>query len=270
MVDSDNVRAGISDAITIGLLQTPLDGATTFQTDSTQADALRELADRNFDQAPVIGAEGPVGFVLRDDLRASGASISELIKPILPSALVSADAPLERALPWLATEEFLFVLSGRDVTGFVVAADLNKQPGRAFFFLLFVELELLLAEVLRSEAEDQLSLVGRLDDRGARIVRKHHKLREHDVEADLLSVANLTELFVLAGRTNAVSDILGLADEGSWRLEWQPVRDTRNAVAHPSKSLLNTRRDLERVLTAERNARGIIDRLEPRPSRDGR
>jgi hypothetical protein len=264
-VNESGVRSGgtrIAEAITIGLLQTQLDGAVTFPADSSQTEAYRVLVAHNFDQAPVLEDDVPVGFVLRDDLGDSESSLTDCIRPILPSSLVSADAPLERVLPWLASEEFLFVLSGRDITGFVVAADLNKQAGRAFFFLLVLELELLLADALRSEAEDQLALMRKLGGRGEQIIKRHARLRDQNVESDLISVATLTDLFALAGRTTGLCDSLGIRDEASWAIEWTPVRDVRNAVAHPTSPLLSTRHDIQKVVTAEQHAREMISRLD--------
>ena len=45
-----------------------------------------------------------------------------------------------------AREPFLVVVEGRDIVDLVIPSDLNKQPGRTYFYPLVVGLELNLAD----------------------------------------------------------------------------------------------------------------------------
>lgn len=90
------------------------------------------LRERNFDQAPVVDDGVPIDYVLARDLAHTRGSFDAHVRPILPHALASDRAPLEEALPWLVVGGFLFVLSGRSLSGFVVPSDINKQAGRAY------------------------------------------------------------------------------------------------------------------------------------------
>jgi CBS domain-containing protein len=142
----------IAAAIQVRHLQVAIDEAVCFERQTVAQTAARLLAERGFDQAPVVDGEAVVGLVRSVDLRDGVATVGEALEPIRAEHLVSADAPVAKALAWLREVPCLFVLDGRQVTGFFVEADLNKQPARTYFYLLVASLEAGLARLLREWA----------------------------------------------------------------------------------------------------------------------
>ena len=250
----------ISSAIVIGHLQTELAVAVAFEETEPTRTARRRLLENNFDQAPVVNGGVPVGYVLRSELERGRGNVGAYVRPILPSALVSSQCPLEDALPWLEVTRFLFVLTDRSVSGFVAPSDLNRQAGRAYFSLSVVALEIELADIVRrlNRQTDVLSL---LPPNVARAVRSRLKRRsEANVEADVVAEMNLSHLFQIIGSDPNLLEGFGFDSYGSWRCAYQPVRDLRNRLAHPAQPLLGSDAELPWLVEVGRLTQDLLDR----------
>lgn len=249
----DEQRQLLSRSISVGLLATPVEGATTFGPDTPVRTAAKVLGDQNFDQAPVVEAGVPVGYVLKATLSRARGTVKSCAQDILPNALVAASAPLESVLPWLAENGFLFLLDEREITSFIVPSDLNKQAGRHYFWLGMVELELLLAELAR-RVDRPLDC---LSPGQARKIKE--RLDEHtaaNIEADAVAEMTLPQLFQVVGECSDLPDRVGATDD--WKRFWNPVRNIRNRVAHSTKPVLRDQADLGDLLAADRRTHELI------------
>ena len=253
--------ARLSDAILVGHLQTPLAGATVARPDDFQAVALRLLRANNFDQAPVVERGEPVGFVLTAAPSRTGrAKVRDVVQPILPSAIAAEATPLEEALPWLHTGGFLYLLRGQSIIGFVVPSDLNKQAGRSYAYIALAELELRLADKVRAMAS-QSEVLGLLQPNEATAVAKRLRLHtEANVEADLVSEMNLSHLLRIVG-----SDMSFLASASLTVEEWKRfssgVTQLRNKVAHATRALVETPRDVAELRQVSDAIPAVVDSL---------
>jgi CBS domain-containing protein len=120
--------ADISAAIQVRHLQVELSDAMTFSTSDSADEASERMRARGFDQAPVLASGRLVGVVGARDLQNGAVTVADVFTPISAQQPVSAHAPVSDALHWLLGTRCLCVLDGRRVSGFVMEADLNKQP----------------------------------------------------------------------------------------------------------------------------------------------
>jgi hypothetical protein len=260
----DGASEPVARAIRARLIQTSLERATVFEPTDPQDKAWAVLSHANFDQAPVIENGVPVGYVRRADLRPdSGDSLAAHTRPILPSSLIAGDSQFEHLLPWLAGQGFLFVLDGREVSGFVVPSDVNKQAGRSYFYLLLAELEICLADLIRQRARHDPNLVisALTNGRSAAALRRYRKLQEKNVEADLVAELTLSDLFSIVPADESLRVQLGYWTESQCRADTRPITHLRNRVMHPTKPILEDQGGLEELLVVDQKARTLLDRL---------
>jgi hypothetical protein len=250
----------ISRAIGIGQLQTDLAVAVAFEESDPSRSARRQLQDNNFDQAPVVQGGVPVGYVLRSELERGRGSVGAYVRPILPSALVSAQCPLEDALPWLEVTRFLFVLTDRSISGFVVPSDLNRQAGRAYFSLSVVALELELAEIVR-HLNTQIDVLSLLPHQAAGSVRSRlRKNTDANVEADVVAEMTFSQLLHVVGSGPTILERLGFDCYENWRAAYLPIRNLRNRLAHPAQPLLGSYDDLPWLVAVGRQTQELLAR----------
>jgi hypothetical protein len=256
--------AHLSDAIHIGLIQTPIDGSLIAHPEAPSRSTLKALQGSNFDQAPVERDGEILGYVLARDLEFGRGPVRSHMKPVLPHALASETLPVGNALPWLQASGFLFLLRGRDISGFVVPSDLNKQPGRTYFYLGIAELELRIAERVRRSSKAEDELLALLATPAAQRVRKRLRSNtQRNVEADLVAEMYFADLMAISAADEDLMSRLDIVDQTGWSACWEPINELRNAVAHPAKPILRERADLGRLCLVDENVRRLIDALDP-------
>ncbi len=251
----------LSDAIIVGHLQTPLETATVLSPTAPVRSALRELAEANYDQAPVVGDDGvAIGFALTRDFASGRGRVADHVRPVLPNALASEMSPLQKALPWLQLSGFLFLLSGQTISGFVVPSDLNKQAGRTYLYLGLAALELAVADEVRrlSRSQDVLAFLPPPAAKGIR-----NRLRRNvslNVEADLVAEMNLSDLFHIVGCDSDLLARLGVSAE-EWTMCWRPINDLRRRVAHSTRPVLKTTAEFSHIVEVDHRVHSLIARL---------
>lgn len=248
----------LSESIVVGHLETPLAGAVVVEPSTPSRSALRALDRCNFDQAPVVENGEPIGYVLARDLRRTRGSVRANMRSILPQALASNTAPLEVAMPWLGNSGFLFLLAGKEISGFVVPSDLNKQAGRSYFYLGLTELELRLATEIRRISED-IDPIDCLNPASRTRIRRRLKQRtEANVEADAVAEMNLSELFQVAGRYTDLPRLLGVDD---WDGFWSPINQLRLRIAHSVRPVLESQSQIGELLQSDQAVHSVIEAL---------
>lgn len=252
----------LADSIVVGNLQSFLSTSTVLAPGDPLRRSVRLLRSLNFDQAPVIEAGHPTGYVLLRDLERGRGTVRSVMKSILPHALTSDLAPIGDVLPSLVVNGFLFVLSGTRISGFVVPSDLNRQAGRAYFYLATTAFELELAELVRDvqRRRDSLKL---LPPAAAGAVRKRLAERTSaNVEADVVAEMTLSQLCCVVGRDDGALAAVGFGDHERWSQFWQPVNELRKRVAHPSRPLYEHPSEFPPLAGAARQATDLAQLLE--------
>lgn len=254
----------IATSICAQFLQTTMERALTVRSTDTQADAAHRLGATHFSQAPVVDYGEILGCVFVDALDPlSGGTVAAAMVPLRPEALVTADAPISELLRWLQRRRFLFVLDGNDVSGFVVIADLNKQPARTYFYLLVSEVEMNIADLLRAPPNDPEMVLGLLSVGRQKQVRDQYRRQmELGVETDLIGAFMFVDLLTACSKHDELPQKLGIESKATWQKLTGGLDAFRNAVMHLNREMLleDDREALDGLIRRDHNLRELLAR----------
>jgi hypothetical protein len=254
----------ISAAIQVRHLQVEIGEALTFERGDQANLAADAMAARGFDQAPVVEGDRVVGLVRAARLLGRFGTVAAALEELRTEQLVSADAPVAHALAWLSETPCLFVLDGRRITGFVVEADLNKQPARTYFYLLVASLEAGLARLLREwSSGDEARLVAVMPARVRdRALNARAEARSEDADVDLIAYLLFSDILRVIEAIPEIRSRLGAQGARHWHRRTGSLVGLRNAVMHPTRELIGRERSLARVIELDTTLRGLLRRVE--------
>lgn len=230
-------------------LAVPMQLAFSLPEDMPAGMAAEALRLRKYDQAPVLRGTDLVGFVLTRRLEGHASGIvRDATVPLGPPNIVSADARVADLLDWIADPGFLFVLDGRELMGFVTVSDFNKQPCRAYLYLLLATFEIAIADHLRRRcAPHQQELFGLIGTSARHARRRYNADVVADLDADPVSYLGFPQLLAAVGLDADGLAITGLGSRLDWEAESKTLSNLRNSVMHPTRSLLNEKAGLLRL-----------------------
>lgn len=257
MATSDDIAA----AIRTRQVQTPLDRVRLYTATEGAADAVRALDLGGFDFAPVLIGGEIGGYIRTDDLRGAAGPLAAHVRQLTATCLVSGDAPLAALLQALRRAPFLFVIDGHAIVGIVTPSDLNKQPGRTYFYLLVAELELSVAERVRQYFPDQSAALACLP--ATRRGQVHDRLAaasRDDVIADAVAAMDLTDLLVIVKKTDALRLAFGDYSATRWHKEvCGPAVALRHDVMHTVRTLAtDAPSSLARLIALDERLRTLL------------
>ena len=227
-------------------------------------DAAQYLRGLRFDQAPVEVKGELVGFVITRFLEQQGGTVEAAMTRLGSGNVVSADASVGQLLGWIIQPGFLFVLEGRDVTGFITVSDFNKQPARAYLYTLLARLEVGLAELVRRRfGADQSTILALLSAESRAEVEA---LYRPDVgageEGELVAYLDFSDLVRIIERDDAIREQLVGWSAGTWKRHTGGLVDLRNNVMHPVRNVVLAKGGLEQLHKREQRIRGLIVRVD--------
>jgi len=244
-------------------LQVGLEHASTVEVDSSAGDATKILGRTNHDFAPATDKGRVVGYVERRRLASAprGRPVRDLTYPLVGGVIVSADTPIGELIDWLPDQRILFVLEGREITGFVTIWDLNKQPARAYLYLILAGLEIALADLVRWRyGTDQRPVLAALGKRDQDSVRGRVGAdRDADADSDLVSYLGFKHLLRVCENDGALREAMGGFSKTRWRSYTWPLSDLRNDIMHPISSFVNSPDAVEELGEDVRRATRLID-----------
>lgn len=259
-------REDIATAIRARHLHTPIDRVHVYPPETPYPVVRQEMEAAGYDYA-LVGADGVAAAILdRRTARRSRRPVGQLTSPMTSRDLISADTPLPGVLDALATRTpFLLTVSQTGLSGVVAPSDLNKQPGRTYYYLLVATLEMSIAGLLRESFPDQSPILQLLNSRrrsGAlgRLARS----KEQDSETDVVAALDLEDLLQVSLKDpvtyTATWASLDPADAESLKKQ---VLDLRHDVMHPARTLASdTQPSLERLVRLDIALRQILGRFE--------
>ena len=240
----------------------PMDIAVSVSPEDLATEAASRLSARHFDQAPVLQDGVPTGFVLTRRLYevGVGATVAQAMSPLRPGNVVSADAPVGELLDWIIEPGLLFVLDGRRIAGFVTVSDFNKQPARAYFYLLITSLETALAAIVRvrfgADQENALELLSH--EARIAVSGRFEAAQTENTEADLVAYFDFTHLLRVIGRDEHLHRALGATSRNGWEQAVGRLPDLRNLVMHPVRDLVTSKTRLVELQELERRAHRLL------------
>jgi hypothetical protein len=211
------------------------------------------LVAYRFDQAPVVAAGRVLGWVktirLSDD-----ETILSLMTPLSVCPIVSADSSIADVLQVLARHDLVFTADKDGISGFIVRSDLDRHAVRSYFFLLISSVEMLLAELVKSSInEEQVVPFIR-----GNLKESYDSARSRGEETHAVEYLFISQLIDLFRETPYVTDP-ELWDEALTD-HLLNVRDFRNNVMHPTRSIAATTHPKE-AATVARRAEEVAGRL---------
>lgn len=235
--------------------------AVTVDSGTLATEAAARLRAGYFDQAPVVDAGAISGFVLTRHLEGAvpRARVGSVMTTFGPDNVVSADAPVASLLEWIIGPGLLFVLDGREISGFVTVADFNKQPARAYFYLLLATIEIGLADLARhrfgAEQTDLLALLGHEE---AEAMEQSMALdREANLEGDHVSYLEFSQLLRIVGRDRELLASVSYQSRNAWENATGALVGLRHEIMHPVRTLVGGKGHLIRLQGLEGRLRSL-------------
>jgi CBS domain-containing protein len=226
--------------------------------------AARRLRENRFDQAPVLDGERILGFVLTREL--TPALIRRVVDAMVPLGsgnVVSADASIGRLMEWILDPGFLFVLEGRDVTGFIAVSDFNKQPVRGYLYLLLARLEIGLAGLVRRRFPDQETALALLPPDGQAVVRDRYQGdRTAEEESELIAYFDFSDLVEVVTEDGELRHTVSGRSRNGWSDYAGGLVRLRNDVMHPVRNAVLAKGGLVRLQDREQRIRRLIEKVE--------
>ena len=249
-------------------LAVPMSRAFAVEPRQDAQEALDRLRGLRFDQAPVIDDGSLLGFILTRRLDQPGvATVEDAMTALGSGNVVSADASIGRLIEWIIDPGLLFVLEGRDVTGFISVSDFNKQPVRGYLYLLLARLEIALASLIRSYYPEQERALEVLSPEGQRIVRQRFEGdRNINDESELLAYFDFSDLVQVVGANHDLLQAVGHNSRSAWADYAGGLVVLRHEVMHPVRNSVIAKGGLIKLHEREQRIRHLIERLEDNES----
>jgi CBS-domain-containing membrane protein len=240
----------------------PMEIAVSVRAEDAATEAAGRLSAHHFDQAPVLQDGVPIGFVLTRRLNEveGAATIADVMAPIRPGNVVSADAPVGELLDWIIEPGLLFVLDGRRIAGFVTVSDFNKQAARAYFYLLMTSLETGLADLVRARfgAHQEHAFELLSEEARATVENRFEAARADNTEADVVAYLDFSHLLRVIGRDEQLRRGLAVASRNAWDQSVGRLPDLRNLVMHPVRDLVTSKVGLIELQEVQRLAHSLL------------
>ena len=243
-------------------LAVPISQAFSVAQSDNARDAETRLREERFDQAPVVDGDRMVGFVLTRHL-ARAVHVAEVMTPLGSGNVVSADASVGRLMEWILDPGFLFVLEGREITGFITVSDFIKQPARGYLYLALSRLEIGLAALVRRRFPDQEQACALLmpQARGA-VVRRFQADRAAGTETEQIAYFGFLDLIRVFGADITLRRLLGKPSGEDWLDAVKGFVQLRNDVMHPIRNVDLAKDGLIRLQNTEQRVRALIETVE--------
>ncbi len=223
-------------------------------------EVIDEATRQRYDLIPVLNSEDQVIHLLQ------APDYSE--KKFSLDWCSTHDASLETLLTYFVETDHpaCFLLSGREVIGLVTPADFNKAVARMAIYVHLAELELLLAQFLRSSgfASNETILKNLSPNRREDLKKLLNNRREQNAEVDLLEELTLSELLNLVVKEEQLHSQLGFNSRRQAKNAVSGLVDLRNRVDHPVRHIhhgMDVRTLNNRLQQVESLVEKIQDRL---------
>jgi len=130
----------------------------------------------DFDQIPVEKDDRIIGIIVRNDTDTFSGKVSDHMRILDDSLLVSSEEPLSEFLPLMAHPPyFRLVIQGAKIEGIVTRSDMLKLPVRLYAFALVINLELLMKEIIQEKLPEDSAWKPFLTEKRLEKLRNEHE-----------------------------------------------------------------------------------------------
>jgi len=245
-------------------IQVDMKRAPTFDLYAKSGKVLEKMQANRWDNAPVTSKGRVVGYVRRTQVVRAEADqpIRNITHSLAGGAIVSGDTPIADVMEWIAEQRIVFVLEGREISGIVTIWDFNKQPARAYYYLVLAGLEIALADLVRWRyGKNQSNLIAHLGSRDTEDLNERMaRARAGSGHGDLVSYLNFKHLLRVFEKDRALRAELGKLDGPKWTSMTKPLGELRNEVMHPVTTLVGSVDDMVALTRDLQNAIKLVER----------
>lgn len=233
-------------------IQIDMERAPTVDLYTKAGNVLKTMNANRWENLAVTSKGRVVGYVRRTKLLKADPEgpIRNVTNSLAGGAIVSGDTPISELMAYIADQRILFVLEGREISGLVSIWDFNKQPARAYYYLVLAGLEIALADLIRWRyGNNQSNLIAHLGSRDVTELQERMGRDRSGVgHADIVSFLNFKHLLRIFERERALRMELGKFETNKWNSMTRPLGELRNEVMHPVTTLVGSVDDM-RALT---------------------
>lgn len=196
---------------------------STCSADSDVRDVLGDPSQIDFDYIPVKFSDRIVG-VLERGLPDVAGSVREHMRSLDDSMLVSAEEPLPKFLPTLASCPYRLVVRGVEVRGIVTLSDVAKLPVRLMAFTLVIHMEAVMADIIGKEGgSDQDWLKHLHPDQRKTVDGRLKSRKKQNLHLSPIEVTDLSHKVTVVSRLRKLHAL---------ESELEPIVKLRNSLAH--------------------------------------
>ena len=243
-------------------IQIDMKRAPTVDLYAKSGNVLKSMNANRYENLPVTSKGRVVGYVRRSKLLKADpeAPIRNVTNSLAGGAIVSGDTPISELMEWIADQRILFVLEGREITGIVSIWDFNKQPARAYYYLVLAGLEIALADLIRWRYGDrQTNLIAHLGSRDVEDLNLRME-RDRSGHGDIVSYLTFKHLLRIFEKDRALRMELGKYESNKWNSVTKPLGDLRNEVMHPVTTLVGSVDDMRALTRNLDNATKLVEK----------
>jgi len=245
-------------------LQIDMERAPTVDLYARAGNVLKAMNANRWENLAVTSKGRVVGYVRRSKLlKADPAQpIRNVTNSLAGGAIVSGDTPISELMEYIADQRILFVLEGREVSGIITIWDFNKQPARAYYYLVLAGLEIALADLIRWRyGNKQTNLIAHLGSRDvADLTERMERAHSGAGHGDIVSHFNFKHLLRIFEKDRALRMELGRYETNKWNSMTKPLGELRNEVMHPVTTLVVDVDDMRALTKNLDNAIHLVEK----------
>jgi hypothetical protein len=162
------------------------------------------------------------------------------------------------------SKQFYFLKSKNEVVGLITLANLNAKEFRIFLYSLTCELEILMRDFISSQLSEKeiLKIISDNENEQFKIVLdNYYSDQENGLEDYILEYLYLVQ-FIKIISTQQLYEQLGFKSKRSFIKEFSSLNEIRNQIAHPTRSLIKSLQDIEKLHERLENLEEAISKLK--------
>ncbi len=262
--DEEETFAALETGLTVNLISTFEPDLVTCEVEDDLVAVLTRPGAQDFDHLPVRRGGRIVGVLGRAELEQMletgdetqlPTKVADAYKPLDDSTLIASNAGILTFIESADLSPCRLVLTGHHVNGIVTISDLHRLPVRPVLFLLVTHLELLMAQVIRDNCQDNESWLSCLGKRREKLENAWREFNEQNLAIDILTASQFCD------KRDVIVKLFDLGmSKSEARRQLGVIEKLRDAVAHGSEYAQTADAALETIGTVKL-ARDWIDRL---------
>ncbi len=262
--DKDQLFHALETGLTVQLIATFEPALVACDAHDKLIPVITGAGVQSFDYLPVKLDGHIVGLLNRAELARSldgdkrpqlPDTVGEIFKRLDGSMLIASNAGILTFIETADSSPCRLVLTGHQVDGIVTISDLHRLPVRPVLFFLVTHLELLMAQVIRDNCQDNESWLSCLGKRREKLENAWREFNEQNLGIDVLTASQFCD------KRDAIVKLLDLGmSKSEARRQLGVIGKLRDAVAHGSGYAQTADAALETIRTVKL-ARTWIEKL---------